>query len=523
MRLIYLFSVLLFLYVNLVSSQRQCSEKRFQGDNMVCTCNATYCDDVPKIPKLDRFTAAIITSSLTGHRFATKKNTFEPKRKSAKRNDVIRIRVDPRTFYQEIYGFGGAFTDAAGINLASLSVESRGKLLEAFFSKENGIGYTFGRVPMASTDFGTREYSYVDQKDDFELKTFALQDEDIKYKIPFILQAQNITGGTLRLFSSPWSAPGWMKTNNRMIGGAPLKGDLNSTYYVSWANYFVKFFEKYADQGVHYWGLTMQNEPTSGINPDYTWQTMYFNAFMQREFLVNHLGPALQKNPLTKGLKVMVLDDDRPQLPSWADEIWSDPLADQFAHGIGIHWYMDTFARAELLTETAIRHPNKFILATEACSGFLGIHGPILGDWGRAESYAADIIDDLNNFVVGWVDWNLCLDTNGGPTFVGNFADSPILVNASADVFYKQPIYYAMGHFSAWIPVGSDRIKSTSYGNDGSLKFSAFTHRSRRTLVILNRGDAPKSIAIEDALMPERILTAELEGHSITTILWHKA
>lgn len=40
-----------------------------------------------------------------------------------------------------------------------------------------------GRVPVSSTDFSTRQYSYDDVKDDFKLEHFALADEDHKYKV----------------------------------------------------------------------------------------------------------------------------------------------------------------------------------------------------------------------------------------------------------------------------------------------------------------------------------------------------
>ena len=48
-----------------------------------------------------------------------------------------------------------------------------------------GIGYTLGRVPIASTDFSTHKYSYLDTENDFELKTFSLTDEDKEYKVRF--------------------------------------------------------------------------------------------------------------------------------------------------------------------------------------------------------------------------------------------------------------------------------------------------------------------------------------------------
>lgn len=67
----------------------------------------------------------------------------------------------------------------------------------------------------------------------------------------------------------------------------------------------------------------------------------------------------------------------------------------------------------------------------------------------------------MKNWVVGWIDWNLALNERGGPTWVSNFIDAAIIVNATADEFYKQPMYYALGHFSKFIPRGSYRVNDS--------------------------------------------------------------
>lgn len=61
--------------------------------------------------------------------------------------------------------------------------------------------------------------------------------------------------------------------------------------------------------------------------------------------------------------------------------------------------------------------------------------------------------------MVGWIDWNLCLSPTGGPNWANNFVDAPILVYGDDDEFIKQPMFYAMGHFSKFIPRGSQRIR----------------------------------------------------------------
>lgn len=46
-----------------------------------------------------------------------------------------------------------------------------------------GLQYSLGRVPIASCDFSTHEYSYDSYNGDFELKNFSLTEEDTKLKV----------------------------------------------------------------------------------------------------------------------------------------------------------------------------------------------------------------------------------------------------------------------------------------------------------------------------------------------------
>lgn len=81
-----------------------------------------------------------------------------------------------------------------------------------------------------------------------------------------------------------------------------------------------------------------------------------------------------------------------------------------------------------------------------------------MGSWHRGEKYLENIIEDLEHWVVGWTDWNLALDTEGGPNWAENYVDAPVIVDAAADEFFKQPMFYALGHVSKFMPEGSFRI-----------------------------------------------------------------
>ena len=154
----------------------------------VCVCNATYCDDFPTLQKPKPGFVNVYESTKTGDRFKETELKFSNQRTAinAMENKTVTITVDSKVNYQTIYGFGAAFTDTTGQMLKSVNQSLADLLLDSYFSG-NGIEYSLARVPLAGTDFSDRPYSYDDVDGDLELKHFALQKEDIEWKV--IIQA----------------------------------------------------------------------------------------------------------------------------------------------------------------------------------------------------------------------------------------------------------------------------------------------------------------------------------------------
>ena len=142
--------------------------------------------------------------------------------------------------YQQLFGFGGAFTDAAGINIAKLSSEAQRLLIQSYYS-EVGSEYNIGRINIGGCDFSDRPYTYCDTEGDTDLDTWSLAHDDILYKIPYIQMAQDMSSKNVLMFGSAWSAPGWMKSNNQVYG----QGYLFPEYYQVWADYHLKFLNAY--------------------------------------------------------------------------------------------------------------------------------------------------------------------------------------------------------------------------------------------------------------------------------------
>lgn len=80
----------------------------------------------------------------------------------------------------------------------------------------------------------------------------------------------------------------------------------------------------------------------------------------------------------------------------------------------------------------------------------------------------------------------MVLDLQGGPTYISNFCDAPILVNATGQEFLKQPMYYGIGHFSKFVPKNSQKIYAASFDKD--VLVTAFKRPDGGiVVVILNR------------------------------------
>ncbi|KAK3871273.1 hypothetical protein Pcinc_023572 [Petrolisthes cinctipes] len=511
MRLTFL---LLFVFPYLATCQQQqpCAPRDYGYSSFVCVCNATYCDDLPRPVLVPEGQYLLYTSDKAASRFLKTEGFFAGRAEGPSVRGVEYI-LDPTTTYQSLMGFGGSFTDSAAIIILSLSTPAQDNLLSSYFSP-TGLEYNLGRLNMGGCDFSTRTYTYVETEGDVELTTFALQPEDLNYKIPIIKRAQEMSSVPIKLVASPWTAPPWMKTNNDYIG----YGQLLPEMYQPWANYFVKFLDSYAAQNVSIWALTAQNEPIDGNVPGFTFNCMGWTAVQQKKWVEENLGPTLAATGYDDVL-LMIMDDQRYNLPGWAEKVLNNGTAAQYVDGIAVHWYGDQISAPDRLNQTHHLFPDFFILGTEACEGDTPLEQEvIMGSWERLENYAHDILVDVNHWVTGWIDWNLALNMTGGPNWAGNFVDSPILVSQENDEFYKNPMFYAMGHFSKFVKAGAVRVALTS-PDPGSLDSAAFLNPDGTTvIIILNRSEVEELVTVQ---VPERgTLPLTLGPRSLHTVLF---
>ena len=362
------------------------------------------------------------------------------------------VFVNPDKTFQTFVGIGGAITDASAEVFAKLTPEKQQEFLNAYFSKDKGIGYTLVRTNMNSCDFSSGSYTYI-QEGDKELKTFNIQ-PDKQFKIPLIKKAMAMIGNKASFYISPWSPPAFMKDNKNMLYG----GKLLPEYRQAWANYYVKYINALEKEGLPVWGLTIQNEPMA----KQIWESCIFTAEEERDFLKNYLGPTLQKAGLGNK-KITVWDHNRDLLVQRANTILDDPEANKYVWGIGFHWY-ESWSGGEQMYENVGKvneqYPTKNLMFTEGCVEKFDAKKYQL--WKNGQRYGKSMINDFNNGTVAWTDWNILLDQNGGPNHVKNFCFAPLHADTTTGELIYTPSYYFIGHFSKFIEKGAKRVSSAA-------------------------------------------------------------
>jgi glucosylceramidase len=413
--------------------------------------------------------------------------------------DVPTVTVDTRSSFQQLEGFGGAFTESSALNWLALSPAHRQQLLEAYFDPGRGHGYSLCRVHMGSCDFALGNYAHVETTDDMALASFSI-DRDRQALLPFIRAAQRVAGSPIKLLASPWSPPAWMKTSGRMNDGGRLRPECRR----AWARCYVRFIQSYEAEGVPIWGVSVQNEPMATQR----WDSCLYTAEEERDFVRDHLGPELEAAGLGR-VKIVIWDHNRDLMVERASVVYSDPAAARYVWGTGFHWYgEDCFDHVQQVHDA---WPDKHLLFTEGCQE----GGPHHGAWALGERYARSMIHDLNRWTVGWIDWNLLLDDQGGPNHVGNFCSAPIHTNASFDGFTLQSSYYYIGHFARFVRPGAHRVLCTATHED--IEAAAFRNvDGSKAVVVMNRTERSQRLTLRiDADQG----TVDLPARSIATCI----
>lgn len=438
----------------------------------------------------------IQTSKDTNDRL-TEKGSFTLKSQNA--NGLV-LSLNTDKTYQQVLGFGAAFTEAAAYTFYRMEPAKRQEILKKYFDSEEGIGYSIGRVHIHSCDFALENYTYVKELDK-ELKTFDISRED-KWTIPMIKEAVKARNSDIALLASPWSPPAWMKTNKDMNHG----GKLLAEYREAWALYYTKYIKEMRARGLNIFAITVQNEPEAVQ----TWDSCIYTAQEEGDFVRDYLGPIMKKEGLGD-IKIYIWDHNRDVIIDRAVGTLSDPETAKYVYGIANHWYVSE--EFENLSKVHELFPDKHILFSEGCQEG-GVH---LSSWLTGERYGRNMIGDFNNWQEGWLDWNIVLDENGGPNHVGNLCDAPVICDTKNQELHFNSSYYYIGQFSKFVKTGAKRIEVSSNQNTSLQNVGFKNEDGSVVLIVMNETDSAESF---NAKIGEGHIEHILPAHSIATLVF---
>lgn len=251
---------------------------------------------------------------------------------------------------------------------------------------------------------------------------------------------------------------------------------------------------------------------------------MGFTPATQRDYIKLDLGPELHAAGLDH-VALMDWDHNIDYLEEWTNAILGDKDANKYVAGTALHWYTRDAVNYSVLNDVLQRFPGKFIISTEACMGFglpWGEEFPH-GNWHNFNDYAEDIIRVLNEDLSGWVDWNMVLDMKGGPSWAGTIVTAPVHVSDDGTEYYKEPLYYAIGHFAKFVVPDSVRIGAYAkhdHVQHSDILATIFERPDKAVVVtLLNRNNHTASVEVHD---PSRgYLSVELSADSLESIIWY--
>lgn len=492
------------------------------GFNCVCTEDG-YCDtlDVPEPVYGNRF--VLITSSMAGERFNYTKLQFgsDNGQNSSSSSSSwtcpptgTTLKINRRKHFLEsrIFGFGGAFTGTVSHILNHLSPKLQQCFYNSYFAIDEGLRYTLMRIPIGCSDFDIEKWAYnLTPENDKKLSNFTQLSRQDRLRNQQIKQLKSASGnGNLQIIGCAWSPPPWMKSKNQWNGRTD--NQLKPEYYQTWANYLTRWARLMIQDGIPIWGLSTGNEPLYGKNLNDS--ALSWKPNDQARWFDKNLRPAMDRSRLSN-LRIIGYDDHRGGAIEWLNqmEVEKSKIVDDMDI-LGIHAYFDSTTNANILDEITDQYDVP-ILYTE-----MSFRNVTHGSWQRAEELINILMSILSRNVVGYVDWNLILDSNGGPRFLNFPLDAFIIVNDDFKSFEKQPMFYAMAHFSRYIPPGSIRIDTNICGaHKDAVQSVAYWRIDGKTSIILyNSAEHGVDLTINDENKGTAKIT--LKPKSLNTIVY---
>jgi len=288
-----------------------------------------------------------------------------------------------------------------------------------------------------------------------------------------------------------------MKFNGSMLGGA-----MRNHYLPVYAQYFLKFLQGYADEGVPVQAITVQNEVDTdqdGRMPACIWPQEY-----EIQFVRDHLGPLLEGKGIPT--KIWILDHN---YNLWGRAICTlqDDTLRKYANAVAWHGYA---GNPDMVSKVHEAYPEAEMHWTEGGPDYTD--PGYLTDWCKwGETFSGA----LRNWCRSLTAWNLALDERGRPN-IGPFpCGGMVTINSETREITRSGQYWAFAHYSRVIRRGARCFDSQSAA--AGLQHVAFQNPDgQQVLVVTNAGPA-RTIEL---WLANRASSVPLKASSMTTLVW---
>ncbi|MBU2666430.1 carbohydrate-binding protein [Actinoplanes bogorensis] len=417
-------------------------------------------------------------------------------------DETATVVVDPSQERQRYSGIGFSIDETSVSNLWKLTPAEREKAVKLLVDPKNGAGFDRFRLTIGSPDliehlpFWSYDELPAGVTEDFDLKYFSIQRDIDLHMVEAVKLIQKYNPDAT-FFASAWSAPSWMKTNNRFTGEVALKpGSTTEHYQVGklrddaidvFARYYVKYLQAYGKKGIRIDALTLLNEP----GMDVVYPAMDISVEQQQKLAV-----AIKREVRRAGLRTQLYVHDF-NFWDWRDpnstttknyyRIMNDPATRKAADGIAFHPYWgdpavmrdayEAYGKPVHMTETSDLNPATVL------------------DYFRLDASSYVLWAQTTDQTGGTLHWTDKRDNNVDWEEVGRttkWPDRMVKVNTETQTFSVRGELYALGQFARYLTPSDVRVESSAASR--GVANVVYRDGDRFTAVLGNSAASPRNV-----------------------------
>ena len=446
------------------------------------------------------------------------------------------LTVDDNTAGTAFDRWGMTFNELDYDALQLLSDDDRETLMRKFFAPGGEMHFGLGRISPGANDYARSWYSCDETKGDLELRHFNI-DRDREAIIPFIKWAQKLNP-EMKFWISPWSPPSWMKINGDYpvlsskynnqspdldyllysgVGGETDEDEMKLTgprdgvfprqlattdyfiqdprYLSAYAEYFCRFIDEYAAEGIPIGMVMYQNEAYSYTPyPGCAWTADGIIRF-NRDFLAPRLK---ERHPDVK----LYLGTFNTNRLDHVEKLLADSALCSKIEGMGFQW-----EGREILPEIRKKHPELKYISSESECG-----------WGSFDWKAAEHTFELINHYLGtgcneYNFWNIIL-TDIGESPWGWKQNALVRVDSAQKSYTLTPEYHAVRHYTDFITEGSQIVGYKPEGSDKMPVLIARTPSGSYSVMAANFNEKDRKLTVS---INGKYLNVILKPHSLNS------